>query len=104
MSLEIRQKEREGITILELNGRITMGDEDGKFRQIVQSLAKSASPKLIVDMQYVDYIDSTRLRAVVMISTALGKAAGCVKLLHLNRPHIELLVAPNRTTIFKTFT
>jgi len=103
MSLEISQKEREGITILELNGRITMGDEVSKFRQIVQSLAKSASPKLIVNMQNVDYIDSTGLGAVVMSATALSKAGGGVKLLNLNRRNVELLVATKLTTIFEIF-
>ena len=103
MSLEISRKEREGITVLELNGRITMGDEVGKFRQIVQALAKSSSPKLIVNMQDVDYIDSTGLGAVVMSATALSKAGGAVKLLNLNRRNVELLVATKLTTIFEIF-
>ena len=103
MSLEISRKEREGITILELNGRITMGDEVGKFREIIKSLASSASPKLIVDMQNVDYIDSTGLGAVVMSATSLGKAGGAVKLLNLNRRNVELLIATKLTTIFEIF-
>src|SRR5882724_1716510 len=103
MSLDISQKEREGITILELNGRITMGAEVGKFREIIKSVATGASPKLIVDMQNVDYIDSTGLGAVVMSSTALGKTGGSVKLLNLNRRNIELLVATKLTTIFEIF-
>src|SRR5437870_2685228 len=103
MSLEIDQNEREGITILELNGRITMGEEVTKFRQIIQTLAHGVSPKLILDMQRVDYIDSTGLGAVVMSSSALGKVGGSVKLLHLNRRNIELLVATKLTTIFEIF-
>jgi anti-sigma B factor antagonist len=103
MSLEIVQKEREGITVLELNGRITMGEEATKFRQIIQTVAQAANPKLILDMQRVDYIDSTGLGAVVMSSTALGKAGGVVKLLNLNRRNIELLVATKLTTIFEIF-
>ena len=103
MSLEIVQKEREGITVLELNGRITMGEEATKFRQIIQTVAQTANPKLILDMQRVDYIDSTGLGAVVMSSTALGKAGGVVKLLNLNRRNIELLVATKLTTIFEIF-
>jgi len=103
MSLEIDQNEREGITILELNGRITMGEEVTKFRQIIQTLALGVSPKLILDMQRVDYIDSTGLGAVVMSSSALGKVGGSVKLLHLNRRNIELLVATKLTTIFEIF-
>ena len=103
MSLEISRKEREGITVLELNGRITMGDEVGKFQQAVQSLARGTSPKLILNMQHVDYIDSTGLGAIVMSSTSFRKSGGEVKLLNLNRRNVELLVATKLTTIFEIF-
>ena len=103
MSLEINEKAIEGVTILDLKGRITMGEEVTKFRQHIQTLAKGEKPKLILNMQHVDYIDSTGLGAVVMSATALGKAGGVVKLLHLNRRNIELLIATKLTTIFEIF-
>ncbi len=103
MSLEIETKEREGISILDLHGRITMGEEAGKFRQAVQSLARGTSPKLILNMQHVDYIDSTGLGAIVMSSTSFRKSGGEVKLLNLNRRNVELLVATKLTTIFEIF-
>ena len=103
MSLEIERKEREGITILDLNGRITMGEEVTKFREAIQDLARAANPKLIIDMRQVDYIDSTGLGAVVVSSTAFRKKGGIVKLLNLNRRNVELLVATKLTTIFEIF-
>ena len=103
MSLEIIQREREGITIVDLHGRITMGEEAAKFRETIQTLAKGSTPKVILNMQNVDYIDSTGLGAVVMSATALGKAGGTVKLLNLNRRNVELLVATKLTTIFEIF-
>ena len=103
MSLDIERKEREGITILDLNGRITMGDEVTKFRQAIQDLAKGDSPKLILNMQHVDYIDSTGLGAVVMSSTSFRKVGGEVRLMNLNRRNVELLVATKLTTIFEIF-
>jgi anti-sigma B factor antagonist len=103
MSLDIERKEREGITILDLNGRITMGEEATKFRQAIQDLAKGDSPKLILNMQHVDYIDSTGLGAVVMSSTSFRKVGGEVRLMNLNRRNVELLVATKLTTIFEIF-
>src|SRR5258708_9586877 len=103
MSLEIETKEREGISILDLHGRITMGEEAGKFRQAVQSLARGASPKLILNMQHVDYIDSTGLGAIVMSATSFRKNGGEVKLLNFNRRNIELLVATKLPTISEVF-
>ena len=103
MSLEIETKEREGISILDLHGRITMGEEASKLRKAVQDLARGAHPKLILNMQHVDYIDSTGLGAIVMSSTSFRKSGGEVKLLNLNRRNVELLVATKLTTIFEIF-
>jgi anti-sigma B factor antagonist len=103
MSLEIEPKEREGITILELKGRITMGDEVTAFRQKVKDLAQRNASKVILNMQHVDYIDSTGLGAVVMGSSAVRGAGGTIKLVNLNRRNIELLVATKLATIFEIF-
>jgi len=104
MSLDIEKREREGIAILDLQGRITMGDEVTRFRQSVQSLTQSANQKVILNMGGVDYIDSTGLGAVVMCSTAARRTGGVTKLLNLNKRNIELLVTTKLATIFEIFT
>ena len=57
--------------------------------------------KVILNMQGVDYIDSTGLGAIVMGSTSIRNQGGAVKLLNLNRRNIELLVATKLATIFE---
>jgi anti-sigma B factor antagonist len=104
MSLEISKREREGIAILDLKGRITMGEEASDFRQAVQTLVTDGADKVIINMQHVDYIDSTGLGAIVMCSTALRNKSGVVKLLNLNKRNVELLVATKLATIFEIFT
>lgn len=103
MSLEISQKEREGIAVLLLTGRITAGDEVSKFRTAVEKIVHSAEPKLILNLKGVDYIDSTGLGALVMCSTGVRKAGGAVRLVHLNRRNMELLVMTKIDTIFEAF-
>ncbi len=103
MSLDIEKREREGIAILDLKGRITMGEEVSRFRQTVQSLAQGENQKVILNMGGVDYIDSTGLGAVVMCATAARKTGGVSKLLNLNRRNIELLVTTKLATIFEIF-
>ena len=103
MSLEIEPKEREGINILELKGRITMGDEVTAFRQKLKDLATIADGKVILNMQNVDYIDSTGLGAIVMGSSAVRGSGGTIKLVNLNRRNVELLVATKLATIFEIF-
>jgi anti-sigma B factor antagonist len=104
MSLEIEQREREGIRVLDLKGRITMGDEVSSFRQRLKDLASGSGTKVILNMQGIDYIDSTGLGAIVIGSSAIRNASGEVKLLNLNRRNVELLVATKLSTIFDIFT
>jgi len=103
MSLDIAQREREGITILVLTGRITAGDEVSKFRTGIDKVAQRPEPKLILNLKGVDYIDSTGLGALVMSSTSLRKAGGTIRLVHLNRRNMELLVMTKIDTIFEAF-
>ena len=103
MSLEIQQHEREGIAILALKGRITMGPEAGALRERVSAMAAAGEKNVILDLANVDYIDSTGLGAVVMCSTSLRKAGGTLKLLNLNRRNIELLVMTKLATVFEIF-
>jgi anti-sigma B factor antagonist len=103
MSLEIQQREREGIVILDLKGRLTVGNEVATFRDRVQKLVSSGRTSIILNLQDVDYIDSTGLGALVMSYTSLQRAGGKIKLLNLSRRGIELLVMTKLTTIFEVF-
>ncbi len=104
MSLEIQQRDREGIPILDLRGRITVGQESGYLRQQVAALAAAGRKDVILNMAGVDYIDSTGLGALVVSATSLRKAGGNVKLLNLNKRNLELLVITKLATVFDLFT
>ena len=103
MRLEITQREREGIVLLDLKGRITAGAEVGAFRTAFEQATKDASQKLILNLQLIDFIDSTGLGGIVMCSTRIGTTGGKVKLVHLNRRNMELLVMTKLDTIFEIF-
>lgn len=103
MSLEIQQREREGIVILDLKGRLTVGNEVATFRDRLQKLIASGRTNIILNLQDVDYIDSTGLGALVMSYTSLQRAGGKIALLNLSRRGIELLVMTKLTTIFEIF-
>ncbi|HOK47571.1 MAG TPA: STAS domain-containing protein [Bryobacteraceae bacterium] len=103
MSLAIEQREREGIVILDLKGRITAGEEATLLREKLRELAAGGMQKCIVNLQGVDYIDSTGLGTLVVCFTSLRKQGGKLKLLNLNRRNIELLVLTKLTTVFEIF-
>jgi len=103
MSLEIQRREREGIAILDLKGRITMGEEASSLRANVTALNSEGKTKIILNLAEVSYIDSTGLGALVMCATSQRKAGGDLKLLNLNRRNIELLVMTKLATVFEFF-
>jgi len=101
MSLEIKQREREGILILDLKGRITVGEEAGVLRAEFGTLTSPAN--VILNLQQIDYIDSTGLGALVLGYTSLRKRCGRLILENLSRRNIELLLFTKLTTVFEIF-
>lgn len=104
MSLDIQQREHEGIVVLDLKGRLTVGPEASAARDKVRSLMDAGSKNIILNLAHVDYIDSTGLGALVMCSTGVRKAGGSLKLVNLNRRNVELLVMTKLATVFDLFT
>jgi anti-sigma B factor antagonist len=104
MALDIQEHDREGIAILDLNGRIVMGPEASALRDKVAALNAAAKRNLVLNMTQVDFIDSTGLGALVICATSLRKNDGNIKLLNLNRRNIELLVMTKLATVFEIFT
>jgi anti-sigma B factor antagonist len=103
VSLEIRQREREGIVVLDLNGRITVGEEAAEVRDKLRELSAAGARDFLLNLQDVDYIDSTGLGALVVCFTSLRKTGGRLKLENLNRRNVELLVLTKLTTVFELF-
>jgi anti-sigma B factor antagonist len=101
MPLEITEHEREGILVLNLKGRLTVGAETTAFRDRITTLA---AQNLVLNLAGIDFIDSTGLGALVICAMSLRKNSGNIKLLNLNRRNIELLVMTKLATIFEIFT
>ena len=101
MALEIQQHEREGIQILELKGRITVGPEATALRDTIAQLNSAGNRNVVLNLSHVDYIDSTGLGAMVICVTTLRKNGGNMKLVNLNRRNIELLVMTKLATVFE---
>ena len=103
MSLDIQQREHEGVVVLDMKGRITVGPEASALRERIGALSKANTLNVVLNLGHVDYIDSTGLGALVMCATSLRKQGGNVKLLNLNKRNIELLVMTKLATVFDLF-
>lgn len=103
VNLEIHKREKEGVAILDMNGRLIVGEPATRMRETINQEVSQGSTKIILNLEEVDYIDSTGLGCMVICYTTLQKAGGTVKLLKLNRRNIELLLLTKLSTIFEIF-
>jgi len=103
MPIEFHQREHEGVAIIDIKGRLTVGDEATQFREYLSKNLAAGGQNTILNMQGVDYVDSTGLGALVMVFTTQQKAGGKIKLLNLARRQIELLVMTKLATVFEIF-
>ncbi len=103
MPLDISEREREGIVVIDIAGRITVGAEAAAVRSKLRELTAAGRNRLILNLQDVDFIDSTGLGALVMCHTIINKSGGRLALENLNGRNIELLVVTKLTTIFDIF-
>ena len=97
MALEFGEHEREGVTILALKGRITVG-EVTPVRDKITELVAAGHIQIVLDLQHVDYIDSTGLGNVVISYTQVKNAGGALKLKADTEPSESTLVATSTTT------
>ena len=102
-NLEIQKREKEGITILDLKGRLVVGDPSVRLREKLAEQTAQGVRKVILNLNGVEYIDSTGLGSMVICYTSLQKAGGTMKLLNLTRRNIELLVLTKLSTVFEVF-
>ena len=103
MALDIEQREREGIVILDVKGRLVVGEPTSELRETIRRLCSSGTNNIILNLADVDYIDSTGLGGMVISFTTLKKSGGALKLLKLSKRNIELLVLTKLTTVFELF-
>jgi anti-sigma B factor antagonist len=103
MALTLKDRDVEGITILDLDGRLVAGPETGDVRRKFSQLVEAGVKGAILNLKSVEFIDSTGLGVLVLGHSSMQSAGGALKLLHLSKRHLELLVISKLTTIFEIF-
>jgi anti-sigma B factor antagonist len=102
-NLEITRRVKEGVSILDLKGRLIVGEPAVHLREALNQEVAQSIVRVILNLEHVDYIDSTGLGSMVICFTTLQKANGALKLLKLNRRNIELLLLTKLSTVFEIF-
>jgi anti-sigma B factor antagonist len=103
MSLDIIQREREGIILLDLKGRIIAGPEIEVFWSAIERVSEKENPNVILNLQEIDAIDSSGLGAMVMGQMHLRKVGGTVKLALLDRREFQTVLLTTISSMFEVF-
>ncbi len=97
--MDTKVRHVDGVTVLDLSGKITLGEASGKLRSAVQD-ALQGSKKILLNLADVNYIDSAGLGELVSAFTTVKNAGGELKLLNLTKKVRDLLVITKLLTVF----
>jgi anti-sigma B factor antagonist len=100
MPLKIDSREVAHVTILDVTGRIVLGEEIGVLRDAVRALVADGKKKIILNLVGVDYIDSSGVGELVGSFTTVRNAGGELKLLNLTQKVHDVLHVTKLYTVF----
>jgi anti-sigma B factor antagonist len=91
------------VSVVDLNGKITLGENTGLLRNEVRSLLSQGARNLVFNMAHVGYIDSSGLGELVGAYTTAANQGGSLKLLNLQSKATDLMQLAKLYTVFAVF-
>ena len=91
------------VIILDLEGKILIGEGDDQLREAVTKLADAGKSKILLNLAEVPYVDSAGLGEIVRCYTTVSKKGGKLKLLNLTKKIQDLLSITKLLTVFEVF-
>ena len=101
--MQIEERMVGDVVLLDLKGKITLGEGDELLKDKVNSLVNQGHKKIILNLAQVPYIDSAGLGEVVRTYTTVSRQGGSLKLLNLTKRITDLLSITKLLTVFETF-
>jgi len=101
--MQIEERAVGEVTILDLKGKMTLGEGDELLKEKINSLVQKGHKKLILNLEGVPYIDSAGLGEIVRTYTTVSRQGGKLKLLNLTKRITDLLSITKLLTVFETF-
>ena len=101
--MQIDQRAVGDVIVLDLKGKITLGEGDELLKDKVNSLVNQGHRKIVLNLADVPYIDSAGLGEIVRTYTTVSRQGGSLKLLNLTERITDLLSITKLLTVFETF-
>ncbi len=103
MALAIASREVDGVNVLDLSGRITLGEGSVVLRDAIRDLIGKGQKSILLDLGDVNYIDSSGLGELVSAYTTSKKQGAALKLLKLTKKVHDLLQLTKLYTVFDIY-
>ncbi|MBT9330380.1 STAS domain-containing protein [Acidipila sp. 4G-K13] len=100
MSMKVTTRQVDGVTILDLSGRITLGEGSVMLRDSVRDLLSRGQKQILLNLADVNYIDSSGIGELVSAYTTVRNQGGELKLLNLTKKVHDLLQITKLYTVF----
>lgn len=100
MGIKVSTRQVDGITILDLSGRITLGEGSVTLRDAIRDLVNKGEKYILLNLGDVSYIDSSGIGELVSAFTSVKNAGGELKLLNLTKKVHDLLQITKLYTVF----
>ena len=101
--LNISERTAGDVTILDMDGKITIGEGSVALRTAIRRLLEEGKKKILLNLARVGYIDSSGIGELVSSYTAIEKEKGQLKLLNLTQKIQDLLTITKLLTVFDVF-
>ena len=101
--ITIAERQAGDVTILDLNGKVTIGEGSVALRNAIRRLLGEGKNKILMNLAGVGYIDSSGIGELVSSFTAVNKEGGTLKLLKLTQKIQDLLAITKLLTVFDTY-
>ena len=103
MALQLAERDSGGITVLELSGRVSLGEESNQLRTKIKEVLGKGKTGLVLDLSKVSYIDSAGLGTLVAGYTTAHNVGASMKLANLTKKLDQLLHITKLVTVFDVY-
>jgi anti-sigma B factor antagonist len=101
--MDIKERVVEGVSILDLSGKIVLGEGDMQIKERIRDLLSDGQKRILLNLADVSYIDSAGLGALISSYTTTRREGGNLKLVNLTKRIQDLLAITKLITVFDTF-
>jgi anti-sigma B factor antagonist len=101
--LNISERQAGDVTILDMDGKVTIGEGSVALRSTIRRLLGEKKKKILLNLSGVGYVDSSGIGELVSSFTAVNKEGGQLKLLNLTQKIQDLLAITKLLTVFDVF-